>query len=148
MYSLLDPAPCLDLTMTHMVERTLQGEIVQMKRERLIRITYCRVVESVMSLYCGWLSQAGVTPYLRFREPFTKSLLHAAMLTKTGMLEINKKAYQCRWVLSGLTLTSQKAVWTWVTIARSALILMEVWSLTDRLLRPSGKYQPAGMGPG
>ncbi len=36
--------------MDHVVERMLHGEIVQMKRERLIRITRCHVVESIMRM--------------------------------------------------------------------------------------------------
>ncbi|MFN9899009.1 MAG: hypothetical protein ACK55Z_09505, partial [bacterium] len=44
MYSLLDPEPCPDVAMDH-------------------------VVESVMSQYCGWQSRAGVVRYLKFREP-------------------------------------------------------------------------------
>jgi hypothetical protein len=58
--------------MDHVVERMMHGEIVQMKRERLIRITRCHVVESVMSQYCGWQSRAGVVRYLKFREPYTE----------------------------------------------------------------------------
>jgi hypothetical protein len=65
MYSMLDPEPCPDVAMDRMVE------IMQMKRERLIRITRCHVVESVMSQYCGWQSRAGVMRYLKFREPYT-----------------------------------------------------------------------------
>ncbi|MFN9904546.1 MAG: hypothetical protein ACK56F_00285, partial [bacterium] len=71
MNSLLDPEPCPDVAMDHVVERMMHGEIVQMKRERLIRITRCHVVESVMSQYCGWQSRAGVVRYLKFREPYT-----------------------------------------------------------------------------
>jgi hypothetical protein len=71
MYSLLDPEPCPDVAMDHVVERMLHGEILQMKRERLIRITRCHVVESVMIQYCGWQSRAGVVRYLKFREPYT-----------------------------------------------------------------------------
>jgi hypothetical protein len=71
MYSLLDPEPCPDVAMDHVVERMLHGEIVQMKWERLIRITRCHVVESIMSQYCGWQSRAGVVRYLKFREPYT-----------------------------------------------------------------------------
>jgi hypothetical protein len=56
MYSLLDPEPCPDEAMDHMVERMLHGEIVQMKRERFIRITRCHVVEFVMSQHCRWQS--------------------------------------------------------------------------------------------
>ncbi len=71
MYSLLDPEPCTDVAMNHGVERTLQGEIMKVKRERLIRITHCHVVESVVSQYCGWQSRAGIMRYQRFREPYT-----------------------------------------------------------------------------
>jgi hypothetical protein len=60
MYSLSDPEPCPDVALDHVVERVLHGEIVQMKRERLIRIARCHVVESVLSQYCGWQSRAGV----------------------------------------------------------------------------------------
>jgi hypothetical protein len=35
-YSQLDPEPCPDVAMDHVVERMLHGEIVQMKPERLI----------------------------------------------------------------------------------------------------------------
>jgi hypothetical protein len=56
MYSLLDLEPCSDVTMDHVVERMLYVEIVQMKWERLIRITRCHIVESVMSQNCGWQS--------------------------------------------------------------------------------------------
>jgi hypothetical protein len=66
MYSLLDPEPCPDVAMDHVVERMLHGEIVQMKRERLIRITICHMVEPIMSQYCGWQSRAGVVRYLKF----------------------------------------------------------------------------------
>ncbi len=71
MYSLLDPEPCPDVAMDHVVERMLHGEIVQMNRERLIQITRCHVVESVMSQYCGWQSRAGGVRYLKFCEPYT-----------------------------------------------------------------------------
>jgi hypothetical protein len=49
MYSLLDPEPCPDVALDHVVERVLHREIVQMKRERLVQITRCHVVESVLS---------------------------------------------------------------------------------------------------
>jgi hypothetical protein len=52
MYSLLDPEPCPNVAMDHVVEWMLHEEIVQMKRERLIRITRCHVMESVMSQFC------------------------------------------------------------------------------------------------
>jgi hypothetical protein len=43
---------------------------MQMKRERLIRITRCHFVESVLSQYCSWQSRAGVVRYLKFWEPY------------------------------------------------------------------------------
>jgi hypothetical protein len=93
MYSLLDPEPCPDMAMDHVVERMLHGEIVQMKRERLIRITRCHVVESIMSRYCGWQSQAGVVRYLKFREPYTVEPSACRHANKTGMIVINKKSW-------------------------------------------------------
>ncbi len=86
MYSLLDPEPCPDVAMDHAVERMLHGEIVQMKRERLIRITSCHVVESVMSQYCGWQSRAGVVRFLKFREPYTVEPSACRHANKTGMI--------------------------------------------------------------
>jgi hypothetical protein len=92
MYSLLDPEPCPDVAMDHVVERMLHGEIVQMKRERLIRITRC-LVESIMSQYCGWQSRAGVVRYLKFREPYTVEPSACRHANKAGMIVINKKSW-------------------------------------------------------
>jgi hypothetical protein len=92
MYSLLDPEPCPDVAMDHVVERMLHGEIVQKKRERLIRITRCHVVESIMGQYCGWQSRAGVVRYLKFREPYTVKPSACRHANKTGIIVINKKS--------------------------------------------------------
>jgi hypothetical protein len=93
MYSLLDLEPCPDVAMDHVVERMMHGEIVQMKWERLIRITRCHVVESVTSQYCGWQSRAGVVRYLKFREPYTVEPSACRHANKTGMIVINKKSW-------------------------------------------------------
>jgi hypothetical protein len=93
MYTLVDPEPCPDVAMDHVVERMLHQEIVQMKRERLIRITRCHVVESIMSQYCGWQSRAGVVIYLKFREPITVEPSACPHANKTGMIVINKKSW-------------------------------------------------------
>ncbi len=93
MYSLLDPEPCPDVAMDHVVERMLHGEIVQMKRERLIRITRCHVVKSIMSQYCGWQSRAGFVRYLKFREPYTVEPSACRHANKTGIMVINKKSW-------------------------------------------------------
>jgi hypothetical protein len=71
----------------------LHGEIVQMKRERLIRITRCHVVESIMSQYCGWQNRAGVVRYLKFRKPYTVEPSACRHANKTGMIVINKKSW-------------------------------------------------------
>jgi hypothetical protein len=63
-----------------------------MKREGLIRITRCHVVESVMSQYCGWQSRAGVVRYSKFREPYTVELSACGHANKTGMIVISKKS--------------------------------------------------------
>ncbi len=53
------------MALDHVVEQVLHGEIVQMKRERLVRIIRCHIEESVLSQYCGWQSRAGVVRYLK-----------------------------------------------------------------------------------
>ena len=41
-YSLLEPEPCPDMLKQHELERNLEGEIVQLKKERLIHTTRCQ----------------------------------------------------------------------------------------------------------
>jgi hypothetical protein len=53
-YSLLEPAACPTHGDHHEVERTIFGEIVQMKKDRTVPIFKCMVIESVMSQYCGF----------------------------------------------------------------------------------------------
>ncbi|OBQ32322.1 MAG: hypothetical protein AN484_28065, partial [Aphanizomenon flos-aquae WA102] len=68
-YSLIDPAPCEDRSKGAEVERVVHGELVQQKKDRMLSVFRCQVVESVFSQYCGHASAAGVTRYLSFREP-------------------------------------------------------------------------------
>jgi hypothetical protein len=44
-------------------------QLVQMKQDRIILIFQCQVVKTIVSQYCEHLSAAGVTRYIRFREP-------------------------------------------------------------------------------
>jgi hypothetical protein len=77
-----------------------------MKWERLIRITRCHIVESIMSQYCGWQSRSGVVRYLKFREPYTVEPSACRHANKTGMIVINKKSWPvpgCGQVLLGLS---------------------------------------------
>jgi hypothetical protein len=89
MYSLMDPEPCPDVALDPVVERVLHGEIVLMKRERLVRIAGCHVVESVLSQYCGWQSRAGVVRYLNFRKTYMVEPAVCGHVNKTGILTIH-----------------------------------------------------------
>jgi hypothetical protein len=50
-YSLMEPAACPTTEDHHEVERTIFREIVQMKKDRTVRVFRCTVIESVMSQY-------------------------------------------------------------------------------------------------
>jgi len=65
-YSLLEPELCALTGVDLKFERTLNGEIIQMRRERIITVQRCTVMESTFSQYCGHSSAAGVTRYLKF----------------------------------------------------------------------------------
>ncbi len=56
-YSLLDPEPCGNMQKVHAVKRDLHGEIVQIKKERLVQVTKCIVFETITSTYCGFQSR-------------------------------------------------------------------------------------------
>jgi hypothetical protein len=68
-YSLLDLDACSATDKNWEVETTMDGEILQKKQERIIPILSCQVIETIVSLYCGHWPSAGVTSYVRFREP-------------------------------------------------------------------------------
>jgi hypothetical protein len=95
MYSLLDLEPGPDIALNYVVERFLHGEIVQMNRERLVRVTLCHIIESVLSQYCRWQSRAGVLRYLKFREPYMVEPAVCAHANKTGMLVIKQEELCC-----------------------------------------------------
>jgi hypothetical protein len=65
-YSLLEPAACPTHDDHHEVERTIFGEILQMKKDRTVPVFRCMVIESVMSQYCGFNSAGGVVRYITF----------------------------------------------------------------------------------
>ena len=68
-FSLLEPDHCAASNQDARYERIIQGEIVQLKRTRTVPVFHCIVQESVFSQYCGHTSAAGITRYLKFREP-------------------------------------------------------------------------------
>jgi hypothetical protein len=68
-YSLLEPDACAASDKAGEVETTVYGEIVQIKQDIIIPIFSCQVIETIVSQYCGHWSSAGITRYIRFREP-------------------------------------------------------------------------------
>jgi hypothetical protein len=95
-YSLLAPEECHVTGGEHKVERIVQAEVVQIKRERTINVFRCQVLETLVSQYCGHSSAAGVTRYLRFREPLLveasscrKALTDAGNITIANTVEIS-----------------------------------------------------------
>jgi hypothetical protein len=96
-YSLLEPAPCHASGFEHRFERIISAEIIQQKRERTVPIFRCHVVESVFSQYCGHSSAAGVTRYLKFREPLLVNPVDcAAAKDNSGNITINGKVFTVR----------------------------------------------------
>jgi hypothetical protein len=68
-YSLLDPEPCGNMEKVHTVERELYGEIVQIKKERLVQVTICKASQTVKLAYCRFQSRLGVERYDKFHDP-------------------------------------------------------------------------------
>ncbi len=52
----------------HAIERELYGEIVQIKKERLVQVTRCTATETVTTQHCGWQSHAGPGRYAKFHD--------------------------------------------------------------------------------
>ena len=92
-YSLLQPAECPTATPVHAVERTIFGEIVQIKGERTVPIFRCRVIESIVSQYCGFLSAGGVTRYLKWREPRAVEAQDCRDAERTGKLQVHDREF-------------------------------------------------------
>jgi hypothetical protein len=91
--SLLDPEPCGNMQKVHAVERDLHGEIVQIKKERLVQVTKCIVFETITSTYCGFQSRAGVPRYVKFRTPLTIEPSDCRLSAKLGRIKINGKEH-------------------------------------------------------
>jgi hypothetical protein len=70
-YSLLDPDSCGNMEKVHAIERELYGEIVQIKKERLVQVTRCTVTQTIKSVYSGWQSRTGPKRYAKFHDPIT-----------------------------------------------------------------------------
>jgi hypothetical protein len=56
-YSLLDPELCGNMDKVHTIERELYGEIVQIKKERLVQVTRWMATQTIKLTYCGFQSR-------------------------------------------------------------------------------------------
>jgi len=94
-YSLLEPEPCALTGVDLIFERTLNGKIIQMRRERIITVQRCTVMESTFSQYCGHSSATGVTRYLKFREPRLVEAQHCRQaFSQGGKIKINNEEFK------------------------------------------------------
>jgi hypothetical protein len=95
--SLLAPEECHLTGGEHKVERIVQAEVVQIKRERTVSVFRCQVLETLVSKYCGYSSAAGVTRYLRFREPLlVEANSCRRALVENGNITIMNRSFQAR----------------------------------------------------
>jgi hypothetical protein len=95
-YSLLEPDACANSGKEGGVETTVYGEIVQIKQDRMIPVFRCLVIETIVSQYCGYFSSAGVTRYIRFREPKTLEAWECRQARKNGKVVINGCTMQAK----------------------------------------------------
>jgi hypothetical protein len=96
-YDLLEPTPCPKTESLFKVERSVWGEVVQLKRERAISIFRCQVLETRVSQFCGWDSQGGVMRFLKYREPKpveAQDCRAALSGNNKGKIKINGKFYK------------------------------------------------------
>jgi hypothetical protein len=105
-YSLLEPDACVNTGKEGEVETTVYGEIVQIKQDRMIPVFRCLVIETVASQYCGHFSSAGVTRYIRFREPKSLEAWECRQAKKNGKVVINVRTLWQRLGLQFLMLYS------------------------------------------
>jgi hypothetical protein len=88
------PDACANMGKEGEVETTVYGEIVQIKQDRMISVFRCIVIETIISQYCSMFSAAGVTRYIRFREPRTLEAWECRQARKSGKIIINGKTFQ------------------------------------------------------
>jgi len=66
-----------------------------MRRERIISVQRCTVMESTFSQYCGHSSAAGVTRYMKFREPRLVEAQHCReAFAHGGKIKINNEEFK------------------------------------------------------
>jgi hypothetical protein len=92
-YSLLDPEPYGNMEKVHTIERELYGEIVQIKKERLVQVTRCMATQTIKSTYCGFQSRSGPERYAKFHDPIVIEPANCRLAAKTGRFKLGRKDY-------------------------------------------------------
>jgi hypothetical protein len=92
-YSLLDPEPCGNMEKVHAIERELYGDIVQIKKERLVQVTRCMATQTINSTYCGFQSRSGPEQYAKFHDPIVIEPADCRLAAKTGWFKLGGKDY-------------------------------------------------------
>ncbi len=92
-YSMLDPEPCSNMEKVHAIERELYGEIMQIKKERLVQVTRCTATETIKTAHCGWQSHSGPERYAKFHDPITIEPADCRQAAKTGRFKLNGKEH-------------------------------------------------------
>jgi hypothetical protein len=64
----MEPMLCPDMLKQHKLERNLEGEIVQLKKECLLHTTRCQVYETIQTQFCRFQSRAGALQYIKLWE--------------------------------------------------------------------------------
>lgn len=118
-YSLIEPEACTAAVDERNFVRTVFGEVVQLKQERHVPVFRCQVIESTFSQYCGMFSAAGVTRYLKFREPYTVEPRDCRAARNTGKLAVRGRVFNATigtttshtiWLSGGLSTTGRCSV--------------------------------------
>jgi hypothetical protein len=92
-YLLLDPEPCSNMEKVHTIKREFYGEIVQIKKERLVQVTRCTATQTIKWVYCGFQSRLGPERYAKFHDPIVIEPADCRQEAKTGRFKLNGKDY-------------------------------------------------------
>ena len=92
-YSLLDPEPCGNMEKVHAIERELYGEIVQIKKERLVQVTRCTATQTIKTAHCGWQSHSGPERNAKFHDSITIEPADCRLAAKMGRFKLNGKEH-------------------------------------------------------
>jgi hypothetical protein len=92
-YSLLDPEPYGNMEKVHAIERELYGEIVQIKKERLVQVTRCTATQMIKSTYCGFQSRLCPERYAKFHDPIVIEPADCWQAAPTGGFKPGRKDF-------------------------------------------------------